>query len=179
MYGSLSSRQPDQLSFRCWSKHRNVSSNVVHFCGDLIEFSATQQACRNFPFYGTQHNNKTTRVWRGVSRPSRVCFCSLRNHTSVASIFIQCHKYYQKTTFNSGIPHAKFATTLCRWSHDITSTCPTCHWGFMMTLSPTEQRKSVYHICFIPPRIDHWTPRVIFCYFFTKYITLVLGHAVG
>jgi hypothetical protein len=40
-------------------------------------------------------------------------------------IFILCHKNYRKTTFNSGILHAKFAMTLCRWSHGITSTCPT------------------------------------------------------
>jgi hypothetical protein len=41
-------------------------------------------------------------------------------------IFIPCHKNYRKTTFNSGIPHAKFARDdVRRRSYDITSTCPT------------------------------------------------------
>jgi hypothetical protein len=45
--------------------------------------------------------------------------------TVTSFIFILCHKNYWKTTFNSGIPHAKFAMTLCWHSYDITSTCTT------------------------------------------------------
>jgi hypothetical protein len=57
-------------------------------------------------------------------KPSRVCFCFPQKSHKRGFIFILCHKNYQKTTFNSGIPHAKFAMTLRRWSHDITLICP-------------------------------------------------------
>jgi hypothetical protein len=40
-------------------------------------------------------------------------------------IFILCHKNYRKTTFNSGIPHAKFAMT--NNTHDIIE-IPRWHW---------------------------------------------------
>jgi hypothetical protein len=56
-------------------------------------------------------------------RPSRVCFCSLRNHTSVVLYLSHATKLpnYRKTTFNSGIPHAKFAMT-SRWRYAVGAT---------------------------------------------------------
>jgi hypothetical protein len=74
--------------------------------------------------------------------------------THCGFIFILCHKNYRKTTFNSGIPHAKFART-SRWQNaDVATTSHRpvqqyawCHWDSAMTL--TQQRKSVYHICCI------------------------------
>jgi hypothetical protein len=75
----------------------------------------------------------------GVSRPKTIMSVFLLPQKSheCGFIFILCHKNYWKTTFNYGIPHAKFAMTLHRRSHDITSTCP--------TIRMTSQRKSVLY----------------------------------
>jgi hypothetical protein len=101
-------------------------------------------------------------------RPSRVCFCSLRNHTSVV-LYLSYATKTTETTFNSGIPHAKFAM-MSWWRYAdgaTTSRRPVQqyawrHWG--STTTRTQQRKSVLHICCI------WyfhtipeTPRVKFC----------------
>jgi hypothetical protein len=49
-------------------------------------------------------------------------------------IFIPCHKNYRKTTFNYGIPHAKFAMTLRRHHFDLSNNThdivedPRRHW---------------------------------------------------
>jgi hypothetical protein len=142
-----------------------------------------------------KYNNKTIRVWfqreqkhasdvlwprkprgcrsRGFpgQRPSRVCFCSLRNHTS-GFIFIPCHKNYRKTTFNSGIPHAKFAITLRRRSNDITSTCPTMRMTSLRIPDDTDATEEIRitHMLYLIflyhariPRLDRRTPQVKFC----------------
>jgi hypothetical protein len=92
----------------------------------------------------------------GVSRPKTITSVFLLSQKSheCGFIFILCHKNYQKTTFNSGIPHAKFAMT-SRWSYaDVATTSRRSvqqyawrHWDSTMTLM--QQRKSVYHICCI------------------------------
>jgi hypothetical protein len=143
------------------------------------------------------YNNKTTRVWflrkqkhtsDGLwpgfpgQRPSRVCFCSLRKHTSVVLYL----SYATKTTFNSRVPRAKFAMTLRRRSHDITSTCPTIR---MTSLRIPDDTDATEEIC-----ITHMLYLIIlyhpgyhgsiaglyrsnFVMFFTKYIALVIASA--
>jgi hypothetical protein len=71
-------------------------------------------------------------------------------------IFIVCHKNYRKTTFNSGIPHAKFAMTLRRRSHDITSTYPTICMTSLRFRDDTDATEEIRipHVVsdiFIPP----------------------------
>jgi hypothetical protein len=104
-------------------------------------------------------NNKTTRVWflkeqkhtsdglwpgnqrprpsrvcfktiALVSRPSLVCFCSLRNHTSVVLYLTYATKTTEKQLLiaefhTPSSPWRCVMMTLRRRSHDITSTCPT------------------------------------------------------
>jgi alkylhydroperoxidase family enzyme len=96
-------------------------------------------------------------------------------------IFILCHKNHRKTTFNSGIPHAKFAM-MSRWRYAdgaTTSRRPVQqyawhHWGSPTTL--TQQRKSVLHVCCI--WYFYTTPDTT-ARFFMKYIALVIVHAAG
>jgi hypothetical protein len=52
-----------------------------------------------------------------IRKPHECGFCGSRNTRVMV--------FGQETTFNSGIPHAKFAMTLRRWSHDIMSSCST------------------------------------------------------
>jgi hypothetical protein len=94
-------------------------------------------------------------------------------------IFILCHKNYRKTTFDSGIPHAKFATTsrCCYADVATTSRRPVQqyawrHWDSAMTLTQQEIRipHMLYLIFLYPPRIprlDRRTPQVKFFLVFT------------
>jgi hypothetical protein len=62
------------------------------------------------------------------------CFLLPHKSHECGFIFILCHKNYRKTTFNFGIPHAKFAMT-SRWryadlynnTHDVIE-IPRWHW---------------------------------------------------
>jgi hypothetical protein len=137
--------------------------------------------------YMYRYNNKTTSVvsegaetheWWSLAQeppPETACRGGFQAITSVfllpqkshecGFIFILCHQNYRKTTFNSVIPHAKFAMT-SRWRFaDVATTSRRPvqqyawrHWDSAMTL--TQQRKSIYHICCI-------------------YIALVIVHALG
>jgi hypothetical protein len=88
----------------------------------------------------------------GVSWPKPITSVFLLPQKSheYGFIFILRHKNYRKTTFNSGIPHAKFAMT-SRWRYaDITSTCPTIRMTSLRIPDDTDATEEIrIHICCI------------------------------
>jgi hypothetical protein len=109
---------------------------------------------QNYYYY----NNKTT--WFLLLQKSHEC----------GLIFILCHKNYRKTTFNSGIPHAKFAMTLRRRSHNITLTCPTLRMtSLRIPDTDATEEIGITHMLYLIylyrariSRLDRRTPRVKF-----------------
>jgi hypothetical protein len=107
-------------------------------------------------------------------RPSRVCFCSLRNHTNVVLYLSHATKTTEKQLLipEFHTPSSPIRMKLRRRSYDIMSACPTIRMtSLMIPTTLTQQRKSVLHVCcsliFLYhariPRLDRRTPRVKFC----------------
>jgi hypothetical protein len=94
--------------------------------------------------------NPRDRMSRGFpgQRPSRVCFCSLRNHTSLVLYLSHATKTTEKQLL---IP--EFHTPSSRYADGATTSRRPVqqyawrHWGSPTTL--TQQRKSVLHVCCI------------------------------
>jgi hypothetical protein len=148
--------------------------------------------CRNTRVIVFGPGNPRDRTSRGFpgQRPSGVCFCSLRNHTSVVL-------YLSTKTTEKQLLILEFHTPSSPWRrHDVTPTEPRCHvdlsnnthdvieiprWHWRNRGNPYSTTYVVSDI-FIPPRrprLDRQTPRVKYGSFFTKYIALVIVHARG
>jgi hypothetical protein len=155
-----------------WGDFENYNNSSVDIlaCWSRLTYNpkSVSEWVRSWPGHIQKFVNKLS-----IQRPSRVCFCSLRNHTSVVLYLSYATKNTEKQLLILElIPHAKFAM-MSWWRYaDVATTSRRPvqkytwrHWDSAMTL--TQQRKSIYHICCIwyfytprIPRLNRRTPRV-------------------